>query len=70
MATNVTIISWELPFREKPGTNPKRIGPRYKNFANLNDVKAVFHIFAFAMVAPANAAMQTGGVILESCDSQ
>ncbi len=31
---------------------------------------AVFHILAFAMVAPAKAAMHTGGVIFESCDSQ
>ena len=64
------MISVGLPSRENPGTYPKRIGPRYKNFANLKAEKAVFHMFAFAMVAPANAAIQTGGVILESCDSQ
>jgi hypothetical protein len=64
------MISIELPFREKPGTYPKSRGPRYTNFANLKDVKAVFHMFAFAMVAPAKAAMHTGGVILESWDSQ
>lgn|GEM_PF-2601517 len=53
-----------------PGTYPNRKGPKYRNLANLKEEKAVFHMSAPAMVAPAKAAMHTGGVMFESCESQ
>ena len=70
LPASLRCVSQALPFNEKPGTYPNKNGPRYRNLANLKEVKAVFHILALAMVAPAKAAMHTGGVILESCDSQ
>ena len=42
----------------------------YKNLANLKAEKAVRHILALAIAAPAKAAIQTGGEMLESCDNQ
>ncbi len=66
MALNHMAIFMGDAFSEKAGMYANMNGARYRNLANLNEVNAVFHIFALAMVAPANAAIQTGGVMLES----